>query len=246
MITPKITGAIITGIIIVLGVALLYPALRLDTKLGTDNTIKSDKVILLTFNIINSSNMPSWCYDLSRFLQDNKIHSTVFIPGVLADAYPSCISSFGTNIDIGSMSYTYEKLTSISAYPDQLSQVMNGKRAIDQKGGINSTLYRAPYGIVDQNIYSLLARSHIIADFSYADHYNIYTDGLSGKTFYRFPITTLPNLKNIQSSSPDTPWMVNFYNYDPIINIQNLINSTSESYRFISTSELTNLELTSR
>ena len=85
MITPKVTGAIITALIIILGVALLFPALKIDTKFGS-NTDTLTHSVLLTFNIINSSNMPSWCYDLSSFLKNNNIHSTVFMTGIIADA----------------------------------------------------------------------------------------------------------------------------------------------------------------
>ncbi|HTH23147.1 MAG TPA: hypothetical protein VL854_13090, partial [Nitrososphaeraceae archaeon] len=70
MISPKITGAIITVFIIVIGVVLIYPALRLDSHVVQNQ-------VLLTFNIVNSTNLPTWCNDLSEFLQDNSIHSTI-------------------------------------------------------------------------------------------------------------------------------------------------------------------------
>jgi Polysaccharide deacetylase len=249
MITPKITGAIITALVIVFGVALLYPALRLNLDRTNDKVESDDPSVLLAFNIVNSSNLPAWCHDLSGFLRDNYIHSTIFMTGIIAKAYPTCVSSFSEDTDIGSMSYSYDNVTSISSYPAQLSHIKEGKVAIDEAGKLNSTLFRAPYGNVDQNIYSLLSRSQILADFSYGDHYNIYTNGLSGKTFYTFPIRTLTNLSEIQNSTTNTtiPLMFNFYNFDSIRNIKDIINSTSKyQHQFVSPSDLTRMDLTIR
>jgi len=243
MITPKITGAIITGIIIFLGVALLFPALRIG------NNQDENARILLTFNIVNSSNLPTWSDNLSQYLRENNIHSTVFITGIMADTYPTCASGFGRNTDIGSMSYDYTKITSIKSYPDQLNQVLRGKQSVDIQGKLNSTVFRAPYGSVDENIYSLLSRSHILADFSYDNHYNVYTDGLSGKTFYWFPTKTLANLSNIRYSDLNNkiPLMINFYNYDSLKSIEEAVNVTSKySHQYISASEITDIELTRR
>jgi hypothetical protein len=243
MITPKITGAIITGIVIVLGVALLYPALRIG------NNQDEKQLILLTFNIVNSSNLPTWCDGLSQYLLENNIHSTIFITGIMADTYPTCASGFGEDTDVGSMSYDYTEITSIRSYPDQLNQILKGKQSIDKQGKLNSTVFRAPYGIVDENIYSLLSRSHILADFSYDDHYNVFTDGLSGKTFYWFPSKTLTNLSGLQYSDVNSkmPLMINFYNYDSLKNIAEVVNMTSKySHRYVSASEITNVRLTSR
>jgi hypothetical protein len=258
MIAPKVTGSIITGLIIIIGVALIYPALRIENKFGEKDQVLNDitnnkdigqeQLILLTFNIINSSNMPSWCQDLSGFLNKRNIHSTIFMSGIIAETYPACVSAFNSNMDVGSMSYLYEKIPQIKTYPNQLSQITKGKLVIDELGKFNSTLFRAPYGSVDGNIYSLLSRSHIIVDFSYVDHYNIYTEGLSGKTFYRFPIRTVSNLLDTKNlSGPQIPVMLNFYNYDSIKSIEYIINSTAGiPHQFLSASELTNLKLTKR
>ena len=250
MITPKVTGAIITALVIILGIALLYPALRVDTKFGSNEQVMAGRnLVLLNFNILNSSQLPTWCQDLSQFLRDHNIHSTIFVTGVIAESYPNCVSNFSSDTDIGSMSYTNQKLSTIPDYLDQLSQIRKGKSAIDGLAKLNSTLFRAPYGDVDDNIYSLLSRSGILADFSYNDHYNLYTDGLSGKTFYSFPIKMLTNLSSISSTNlpENTPFMANYYNFEPIEKIKNDINATSEyPHQFVSASELTKMELTNR
>ena len=241
MISPKLTGAIITGIVVVIGGVLLYPALHLD-KLNEKN------MVLLTFNIINSTNMPTWCNDLSKFLHENNIHSTIFITGIMADTYPNCVVSFSKDNDIGSMSNSYDAITSTSTHTDQLSNIREGKAAVDKQGKLNSTILKAPRGIVDKNIYSFLTQSHILSDFSYNDHYYVYTDGLSGKIFYRFPITS-GNISDSKLSGRDenVPVMVNFYNYDSVQKIQEFINSASKNpHRFVTASELTGMELTVR
>jgi peptidoglycan/xylan/chitin deacetylase (PgdA/CDA1 family) len=242
MISPKLTGAIITAIVIVIGIALLYPALHLD-KLNEKN------MVLLTFNIINSTNMPSWCNDLSKFLQENNIHSTMFITGKMADTYPNCVTAFSKENDIGSMTYSYDTITSIPTRTDQLNHIKEGKAAVDKQGKLNSTIFKAPRGIVDENIYSMLTQSHILADFSYNDHYNVYTDGLSGKIFYRFPMTSLDSISDSKLPVRDenVPMTVNFYNYDSVKNIQEFINLISkEPHRFVTASELTKMDLTIR
>ena len=242
MITPKVTGAIITGLVIVLGIALLYPALRIENQSpGID---KAKNIALMTINIVNSSNLPTWCDELSNLLKINSIDASIFITGMLAEKYPSCITNFIDSNDIGSMSYSYDKITSTNSYPAQLDNIAKGKKAIDVTGGLNSTLFRAPYGSVDENIYSLLTRSHILVDFSYDDHYNIYTDGLSGKTFYKFPLKTLTSYTELEKFDPEIPLMVSFYNYDSVRSIENFINMTSNSFKFDTASELTNLDLT--
>jgi len=234
MINPKITGAIITVIIIIVGVVLIYPALRLDSHVIQNQ-------VLLTFNIINSTNLPAWCNDLSKFLQDNKIHSTIFITGVMADTYPNCVASLTTYNDVGSMTYTYDPITnSNSNFTGQLSKIQQGKAAVDNQGKLNSTVFRAPHGIVDDKIFSLLTRLHIVADFSYNDHYNIYTTGASGKIFYRYP-SSLSNTSDSKLAGRDSkiPAMVNFYNYDSISKIKDFINSASKNpHQFVTASEL--------
>jgi len=242
MLSPKLTGAIITAFVIVIGVVLVYPALQID-RLNDKNRV------LLTFNIINSTNMPTWCNDLSKFLHENNIHSTIFITGIMADTYPNCVVSFSKDNDIGSMSNSYDAITSTSTHTDQLSNIREGKAAVDKQGKLNSTIFRAPRGVVDETIYSLLTQSHILADFSYNDHYNVYTDGLSGKIFYRYPMTSLGNISDSKLSGRDenVPVMVNFYNYDSVQKIQEFINSASKNpHRFVTASELTGMELTIR
>jgi len=232
MISPKITGAIITVFIIVIGVVLIYPALRLDSHVVQNQ-------VLLTFNIVNSTNLPTWCNDLSKFLQDNSIHSTIFITGIMADTYPNCVASLGKNNEIGSMAYTYDTITNLN-YTGQLKQIQQGKAAVDKQSKLNSTVFRAPHGIVDDKIFSLLTHLHILGDFNYNDHYNIYTNGLSGKIFYKYP-SSLGNTSDSKLSGrdPKIPMLVNFYNYDSVNKIKEFINSASKNpHQFVTASEL--------
>jgi len=134
----------------------------------------------------------------------------------MADTYPNCVASLTKYNDVGSMTYTYDPITnSNSNFTGQLSKIQQGKAAVDNQGKLNSTVFRAPHGIVDDKIFSLLTRLHIVADFSYNDHYNIYTTGASGKIFYRYP-SSLGNISDskLSGKDPKLPVMVNFYNYD--------------------------------
>jgi hypothetical protein len=191
---------------------------------------------------------PGWCNDLSRILEDNHAHATVFVTGVIADRYPSCITAFPHYVDIGSQGYTYTSLNSISDYTLKLEDIRNGKQAIDDAGSIDSKLFKAPYGDVDENIYSLLRRSQIVAEFSYPDHYNLYQNG----TFIKYELIAMDGLKNISSidnaNGSTVPQAVNFYNYDNLSEIDNDIKELRSRHNFelISSSDLAYMNLTVR
>jgi len=102
------------------------------------------------------------------------VKATVFVTGKVAEECPECVKAFTKDVDIGSQTYSYVNLTSISDYTIQLEEVRKGKAAVDEAGNLYSRLFKAPYCAVDHNIYSLLSRSDITADFSYENQYNIY------------------------------------------------------------------------
>ena len=164
-------GAIATGIVVVLGIAIISPVYYQKRPI-------SQPIVMLSFSIIGDSNVPKWCNDLSSILEKHNLRAAVFITGKVAERNPACISSFSSNdIDIGSQTYNYVNLTSITDYSAALEEVRSGKEVLDKTGNLNSRLFKAPYGSTDQNIYSFLTRSGIVADFSYAQHYNKYENG---------------------------------------------------------------------
>ena len=127
--------------------------------------------------------------------------------------------SSNENIDIGSQTYTYANLTSIPDYTKQLSEVKSGKSAIDYVGKVDSKLFRAPYGSTDGNIYSLLSRSGILADFSYSNQYNKYENGqfIKYDAITYNPLSNQSNISNTLSSSNGKNVLINFDNSIPLI-----------------------------
>ena len=186
-------GTISTGLVVSLGIAIIAPAFFLSSE-QEDNSVK----ILTQFEITPSENLPEWCEELKIKLEENSLKSVVFISGEIAEEYPECIFNLDY-VDFGSQGYAYQKIPDILDYSIQLSEVKNGKKTIDDLGNFDSQLFKAPYGSIDQNIYSLLSRSGIKADFSYEDQYNLYIDG----QFLRFDLITLsdPDVLNKIDSS---------------------------------------------
>ena len=204
--------------------------------------------ILLTFDITDKNNLPTWCLNLSNVLQKHNVNAAIFISGKIAQQYPECITSFGKGIDIGSQTYNYVNLNSISDYSVQLDEIRNGKNIIDNTGNLDSKLFRAPYGNTDDNIYSLLYRSNILADFSYENQYNKYENG----TFIKFQISNYNTSKYSKEifyklDESNKPIIINFDNSISIQRIEDFIaDINSNNIRFVSASELTKTQLTIR
>lgn len=229
-------GAIITGIVITLGVLLIVPEFLRPSP---------TQPILLSFNITNEQNLPTWCHELSSVLTKYNAKATVFLIGKVAERHPDCVTVFSKDVDIGSESYDYVSIPSISDYNTQLEEVKNGKAAVDKAGNIDSKLFRAPYGATDISIYSLLNRSDILADFSYDEQYNKYYNG----KFLKFDLVTYNGTKYYTSFfrhvPQDEPVLVNFDNSTPISQIDQFISEfKSQNFRFVSATELTSLDLT--
>jgi len=245
-------GMLVFGILIALGLAIVLPV-YLQKRPVSQVLIVSQPTAMLSFNVIYDYNVPKWCNDLSLLLKRYSIKATVFITGKIANKFPDCVSVFssndGNNVDIGSQTYDYVRLTSISNYNAALEEVKNGKEAVDAAGKLNSTLFKAPYGATDQNIYSLLSRSGILADFSYTHQYNKYEKG----QFIKYQLTAY-NGSNYFSkelldslSSKKTPLIINFDNSNAIDRLDSFISKLKSEYKnihFINASELTGMDLT--
>ena len=230
-------GMLVTVLVILLGILSLTPAFL---------QVKPDKTILLSFSISNNDNLPEWCQELSEFLNQKKIKAVVFVSGEVASQHPQCVSNFGSKIDIGSQTFSYVELSEIPDYLEQLDEIKKGKSAVDKAGNLNSKIFKAPKGFTDENIYSLLHRSEILADFSYNNQYNVYLN----EKFLKFNLAYYEGNNHTVSFFkelflPGTPIMINFDNTVPIDNIINFISSLeSDKILFVNASELTGLELT--
>lgn len=235
-----ILGAVIaTSAIIFIGILVVSPVFY-----PKENNVQ----VMLSFNISDSANLPDWCHDLSSFLNSENIKGTIFISGQLAESYPSCITLFPESFDIGSQTYDYVDLTTISDYSQQLEQVQKGKIAVDKSGDLDSKLFKAPFGNTDKNIYSLLDRNGILVDFSYETQYNKHYDD----KFLKFDILTYDSkyhdaesLKTIELS--DKPIQIGFDNSMSVEDIKKYLDVMHTwKIKFVTASELTNLKLTIR
>jgi peptidoglycan/xylan/chitin deacetylase (PgdA/CDA1 family) len=202
---------------------------------------------MLSFDITNEQNLPYWCVELSQVLEEHSVNSVIFLRGKTAEKFPECVNTFHDGVDVGSQTYSYVDLQTIDDYTLQLEEVEHGKHAIDKIGNFDSKLFKAPYGSTDENIYSLLSRSGILVDFSYEHQFNKFYKG----KFIKFDSVSYhsPNIKSIISEikTVKEPIILNYDNTIPVSEIENLLATLkSENIRFVSPSELTGIDLTTR
>ena len=232
-----ILGAVIsTASVILLGVLIVAPSFFESEKLTS---------VMLTFEIYEDQNLDVWCSDLAEFLKSKNIRGIIFISGDVAKKNPSCITSF-YNFDIGSQTYSYVSLPQISNYGVQLEEVKKGRDTINQVGNINSKLFKAPFGDIDENIYSLLSSNDILADFSYQNQYNKFYDN----KFLKFDLLTINSkdistvtLQSIESST--TPVQIEFNSSMTLEEIKKItLQIQSSNIDFATASDITQMELT--
>ncbi|HEX7031571.1 MAG TPA: polysaccharide deacetylase family protein [Nitrososphaera sp.] len=178
-----VTGGVI-AVVAVIAIGVLY-ALPPYLK-GIESWLMVPDV-LLSLDINSDQNTLQWCQGIAELLNENQLKAVVFIPGKVAEQYPDCVRAFNDNVDIGSSTYSFAKLSSERDYLEMLEDVRRGKAAVDSVAGIDSRLFSAPYGYTDENIYSLLSRNGIVADFSGSDSYNKY----NGTHFISYELKTL-------------------------------------------------------
>lgn len=230
-------GIISTSVVLIMGVFIIIPPYLTQQK---------PLVALLFFDISNNPNLPQWCDDLSSTLQKQNIKATIFVTGEVAQSHPSCVSTLAGRNDVGSSTYDYYNLTG-QDYSDQLDEVKSGKDAVDAAGHIDSRLFKAPYGKTDDNIYSILSQSGILADFSYNGQYNKFYDGKFLKfdaTVYNGTQYTPDFFRNLSS---DKPVIIDFDNNTPVVSIDDFISHLKTKHIYLlNASALTGLDLTVR
>ena len=263
-------SAIILGIIIVIVLALImssyyqsyYEQLQQQLEGQTraeqekpteDNT----KILLLIFNIKNSTNLPEWCENLSPVIGEYGLRGSIFITGQVAERYPTCVDIFSFNdrdTDIGSQTYHYVNLTSIRNHTGQINEIINGKKAIDRIGRLSSALFKAPYGPINDDIYPLLISSGIVADFSNNHTYSKYNEGkFHGNDIITYNGSSYSSRKifldSLSSKNFTSPIIVEFDNSIPIDEINRFLTKLTSEHKdiqFVSPSELTQMDLTIR
>ncbi len=232
-----------TGLVVALGLILVSTVFLLPTG-GI-----SDHAAMLSFSIKDETNLPLWCEELSEILIEENVKATVFIAGRVADRHANCVSNLASNknLDIGSSTYSHTPLL-LDDYLAQLDDIQGGKRAVDEAGNIKSFLFKAPDAKTDENIFSLLNRSGILADFSYDDHYNKQY----GDYYIWFNATSYQGADhdvNFFRKLPAAryPLIINFDNTDPTARIHELIQDLKDTrIELVNASQLTNMQLTVR
>jgi len=210
--------------------------------------VKDQQRVALILSVTEQANVTSWCSEIGSFLSEKGIKATVFFTGKIADFYPWTVSSFENDVDIGSMTYGGADLVSIPDYTIQLDEVKRGKEAVEESAGLSSKIFSAPYGSVNEDIYSLLNRSDILADFSYNDHYNKLYNG----QFIRMELKVYEGAdsrpENILSlTNKEMLVALRFNNSVSASRVIAYISSLrSGGVQFLNASEITGLELTLR
>jgi peptidoglycan/xylan/chitin deacetylase (PgdA/CDA1 family) len=240
--TLKQVAIITTALVIVAGFAMISPLF-----IRADETVPKQKV-LLTFSVAETADAVAWCQNLASLLDDYNIGAAVFIPGRLAEQHPEAIWDFDNNVDIGSQTYSNADLTKISDYSIKLQEVEEGKMAVDEAAGLDTKMFRAPFFKTDQDIYSILSRSGILADFSYENQYHIYVNGkfltfdvkmYKGSDYSPEFFSTLPTTSE--------PFIIDFDNSYSIFSLQNFFSGLNmEHFEFVNASQFVGFTLTNR
>ena len=230
-------GAISTSIVLILGMAMVIPAFIFPT------TAESDKLkVLVQIEILEGGDLNSWCTELNKKLNQEQIKSVVFLTGKIAQSHPECVINVN-GVDVGSQGYRYHDITHMSDYLQQLSEIQKGKQIIDNVGGFKSKIYKAPYGSTDDNIYSLLSRSEIEADFSQEQQYNLFING----QFLKFELQTLETPDEINSEEDYEIVSFSFTNQDSVESIFQTIDEIKHyNIQFVNPSDLANKPLMMR
>ena len=237
----KIVGIISTSLTLTLAIVLVLPPF-LSYQFST-------QPVLLSFTIDQKNDASKWCKQLSQILDQHDVKATVFVSGNTAENHPECVTSFSNEIDIGSQGYSNVSIPLIPDYSQQLEEIRQGKQIIDRIGNFDSKLFKAPNGDTDQNIYSLLQKSKILADFSYVNQYNKFHDGqfiwftIESYNATEFSIDNIPT----KSSERTHPIIINFDNTYSINEINDLLSEIKkQQVTFVSASDLVGFELNPR
>ena len=240
----KITyvAAIATTIVLLLGLFMIVPVFFREPP-------KQDNVkVFLSFDARSSEQLSVWCSELASVLEAENVRATVFFSGKVAESNPALLGYFGDGVDIGSQTYSYVDLSTVSDFSVQLEEVRTGKEAVDEAGNIYSRVFRAPYGGTDENIYYILSQSDIIADFSYTQQYNLYQNGQFIKynaVAYEGSLDAAKRISENQSAS--NVYILTFDSSSSVQQIREVVSALKETkVEFVNASDLAGTDLTGR
>ena len=235
-------AAIATTIVLLLGVFMVVPVFFRQPS-------EQSKVqVLLSFDATDKEQLSLWCSELASMLKEENVRAVVFFSGKVAENNPALLSYFEEGIDIGSQTYNYVDLSTVSDFSVQLEEVRTGKEAVDEAGNIYSRVFRAPYGGTDENIYYILSQSDIIADFSYTQQYNLYQNGQFIKynaVAYEGSLDAAKRISENQSAS--NVYILTFDSSSSVQQIREVVSSLKETkVEFVNASDLAGTDLTGR
>ena len=166
----KLAAGIATTLVIIVGLAIISPLFFVPKS-----SEEPKQKVMLSFSVDdNNGEVTDWCKNLSQVLNKYNYPAALFIVGKIAEANPEAITFFSDKVTIGSQTYSNVDLATIKDYSLKLMEVQKGKEAVDEAGHIKTEIFKAPFGSTDEDIYSLLSRSGIIADFSYTHQFNVF------------------------------------------------------------------------
>jgi peptidoglycan/xylan/chitin deacetylase (PgdA/CDA1 family) len=232
-------GFLTTAIVIALGVIMIAP-------IFARTAIRAEPLKVVLIFSVKSENSTLWCEEVGSCLATRGIHASVFFSGKAAEQ--GGISEFKDGVDIGSMTYNYLNLTSVLDYSLQLEEIARGKLAVDSAGSITSRAFMAPYGSVNEDIYSLLERVGVVADFSYNEHYNKVYEG----QFIRMELQIFDYYRHtadyyLSITDKREPVVIKFDDSAASREVTDFISHlASGNVIFLNVSELTGLQLTLR
>lgn len=238
----KVVATIITAIVIVAGFAIISPMFSRPGGAETKTRV------MLSFSVSEPEGALEWAKSLSSILDAYNIGAVVFITGEVVEQHPEIVSYFGDKVDIGSRTYSNLDLTKITDYSLKLEEVEEGKKTVDNAGNLYSRAFRAPFGATDRDIYSLLSRCGIMADFSYENQYNVYQDD----QFVRYDATVYGGSDYspeffLTLTDIDEPLIITFDDTDSIPSIQTFLSEFKmDNFQIVNASKLTGLTLTIR
>lgn len=234
----KHIAVITTSLVVITGFAMISPLFMRGAETGFKPKL------MLSFSVGQDPDVVEWCRELASVLEREKVSACVFFPGRVAEQYPEAVLCFGENIDIGSQTYSNAVLTEIADYSLKLKEVQDGKAAVEKAGNISSRSFKAPGKSTDEDIYSLLSRSGIVADFSYQDQYNVFETG----QYVRYEAKVLESPDVIPDFTEDIrALIIEFDTTDPVSEIEKFLSRINTGkYDLVNASELIGFPATVR
>ena len=235
-------ATIATTIVLFLGLFMIVPVFFREPQEQTNVQV------FLSFDAVDNGHLSVWCSELASALNEENVRATVFFSGKGAESNPDLLGYFRNGIDIGSQTYSYVDLSTVSDFSVQLEEVKSGKEAVDAAGNLYSRVFKAPYGGTDENIYYILSQSNITADFSYTQQYNIYENGQFLKydaTAYEGSLDAVNLISDNQSASG--VYILTFDSSSSVQQILDVISALKEAeVDFVNASDLAGMDLTGR